>query len=167
MGRCLVIALVVVSLLAFGAMSAQAATYYVSQSTGNDAWTGRAASPQGATGPWKTLARASGANYVAGDRILLKCGDTWNEELHPRGNGTPEKPITIGSYGHGNRPMIDRQDDKKDLFGIHLADQEGFKIVGIEFARCMTRIYGEYAVGSPTRTFIWIEDCYLHESARG
>jgi formylglycine-generating enzyme required for sulfatase activity len=139
------------------------ATFYVSQSAGNDSWTGEAANPEGTRGPWKTLARAS-TDYIAGDKILLKCGETWNEEFHPKGNGTAERPITIGSYGKGAKPIIDRQDDRKDLFGIRLSDQEGFKIVGIEFAKCMTGIYGEYAVGSPTRKFIWIEDCYFHDS---
>jgi hypothetical protein len=161
-GRCSVIAAVAV--LTLGAIPARAATYYVSRSCGDDSWTGRAASPDGTSGPWKTLAKASAADYVAGDRILLKCGDTWNEELHPKGNGTPDKPILIGSYGEGRKPVIDREDYNKDLVGIHLVDQEGFKIVGIEFNRCMTGIYGEYSDGCPTRRFIWIEDCYFHDS---
>jgi len=42
--------------LMLGAASVQATTYYVSQSSGNDSWTGQAASPEGANGPWKTLA---------------------------------------------------------------------------------------------------------------
>jgi len=163
LGKFSVIAVAVAG-LALGAMSAQATTYYVSQSSGNDSWTGQAANPEGANGPWKTLAKASTIDYVAGDRILLKCGDTWNEELHPKGNAAPAKPIVIGSYGEGKKPVIDREDYNKDLFGIHLADQEGFKIVGIEFNRCMTGIYGEYSDGSPTRKFIWIEDCYFHDS---
>ena len=163
LGKFSVIAVAVAG-LALGAMSAQATTYYVSQSSGNDSWTGQAANPEGANGPWKTLAKASTIDYVAGDRILLKCGDTWNEELHPKGNAAPAKPIVIGSYGEGKKPVIDREDYNKDLFGIHLADQEGFKIVGIEFNRCMTGIYGEYPDGSPTRKFIWIEDCYFHDS---
>ena len=146
-----------------GAPTAAATTYYVSQSAGNDGWSGQAASPQGSAGPWKTLARAS-TNYAAGDRVLLKCGDTWNEELHPRGSGTPAAPITIGSYGDGPRPVIDRQDDTQDRIGIHLADEEGYRIVGIEFVRCMTGIYAEYADGSPTRKHLWIEDCYFHDS---
>ena len=146
-----------------GPGSAPAATYYVDQTLGNDAWTGQAEKPGGDNGPWKTLTRAS-TNYVAGDRLLLKCGETWNEELHPKGNGTPAQPIFIGSYGEGQKPVIDRQDDKQDLFGIHLMDQEGFKIVGLEFNRCMTGIYGEYSDGCPTKKFIWIEDCYFHDS---
>ena len=139
------------------------ATFYVSQSSGNDSWTGEAANPEGTRGPWKTLERAS-TDCLPGDRMLLKCGDTWNEELHPKGSGTPTNPITIGSYGEGKKPVIDRQDYRKDLFGIHLADQAAYKIVGIEFANCMTGIYAEYSDGSPTRRFIWIEDCYFHDS---
>ena len=115
-------------------------------------------------GPWKTLHRASAAPLQPGDRILLKRGDAWDEELRPRGNGTPKNPIVIGAYGTGGKPLIDRKDDRKDLFGIHLADQEGFKIEGIEFSRCMTGIYAEFAAGAPSRKFIWIEDCYFHDS---
>jgi hypothetical protein len=164
MGKFSVIAAVAAAVLALGAMSAQATTYYVSQSSGNDSWTGQAAAPEGAKGPWKTLAKASTVDYVAGDRILLKCGDTWNEELHPKGNGTPDKPIFIGSYGEGKKPVIDREDYNRDLLGIHLVDQEGFKIVGIEFNRCMTGIYGEYSDGCPTKKFIWVEDCLFRDS---
>ena len=164
-GKCVVVALAVAGVLLFGAAPARATTYYVSQSLGNDSWTGQAASPSGDTGPWKTLKRAS-IKYAPGDRILLKCGDTWNEELHPQGEGTPEKPITVSSYGKGKKPVIDREDYNKDLIGIHLSDQGGFKIVGIEFARCMTGIYGEYSATCPTKKFVWIEDCYFHDSLK-
>jgi len=148
-------------------------TFYVSQSSGNDDWTGRPArqgtapegsAPQGTPGPWKTLARASSVDLIPGDRILLKCGDTWNEELRPKGNGTPERPIVIGHYGDGRKPVIDREDYNRDRSGIHLADQGGFKIVGIVFNRCMTGIYAEYSDGCPTKEFLWIEDCYFHDS---
>ena len=144
--------------LGFITAPAHAKTYYVSQSAGDDASTG-----ESATRPWKTLAKAS-IQYQPGDTLLLKRGDTWNEELAPKGNGTPEKPITISAYGEGNKPIIDRQDFKKDLTGIRLADQEGFKIVGLEFAHCMTGIYAEYSLGCPTKKFLWIEDCYFRDS---
>ncbi len=155
----------IAALLLWSATMAHAKTYYVSQSAGNDKWGGEAAAPDGKTGPWKTLARASKETYAAGDKLLLKRGDTWNEELRPLGSGTPDKPVLIGSYGDGKqKPVIDREDFKKDLIGIHLIDQEGFKIVGIEFNRCLTGIYAEYAVGSPDRKYLWIEDCYFHDS---
>jgi len=163
-GKLSVIFVVVAALLVFDATSVKATTYYVSQSSGNDSWTGQAADPDGANGPWKTLARASGNTYLAGDRILLKCGDTWDEGLSPEGNGTPPNPIVIASYGKGPKPIIDRQDYTKDRFGIQLSDQEGFKIVGIEFNRCMTGIYARYSGEEPMKRFIWIEDCYFHDS---
>ncbi len=150
--------------LCCGSMPAQAKTYYVSQSSGNDTWTGQAENPGNGTGPWKSLARASATRLLAGDRVLLKCGDTWDEELQPKGNGTPDNPIVIASYGKGPKPVIDRQDDKQDRTGIRLADQGGFKIAGLEFARCMTGIYAEYSDNCPTKKFIWIEDCYFHDS---
>ena len=165
MGKWFVIGVVAAAILSLGAVSAKATTYYVSHSLGNDSWTGRAASPDGTSGPWKTLARAS-IEYLPGDCILLKCGDTWNEAFHPKGSGTPKDPITIGSYGQGSRPVIDRQDYRQDLIGIHLTDQEGYKIVGIEFANCMTGIYAEYSDGCPTKKSIWIEDCYFHDSLK-
>ena len=142
-----------------GGFAANAATYYVSQSTGNDNAAGTAA-----TTAWKTLTKASSIEYKPGDSILLKKGDTWNEELTPKGSGTPEKPILISSYGQGNKPIIDREDFKQDRTGIRLDNKGGYKILGIEFARCMTGIYAEYAKGAPTQKYLWIEDCYFRES---
>ncbi len=146
-----------------GGFTANAATYYVSQSTGDDSLDGLAAAKAGAKGPWKTLTKAS-IEYKPGDSILLKKGDTWNEELTPKGSGTPEKPILISSYGQGNKPLIDREDFKQDRTGIRLDNKSGYKIVGIEFARCMTGIYAEYAKGAPTQKYLWIEDCYFRDS---
>ena len=146
-----------------GGFTANAATYYVSQSTGDDSLDGLAAAKAGAKGPWKTLAKAS-IEYKPGDSILLKKGDTWNEEFTPKGSGTPEKPILISTYGQGNKPLIDREDFKQDRTGIRLDNQGGYKIVGIEFARCMTGIYAEYAKGAPPQKYLWIEDCYFRDS---
>ncbi len=141
----------------FCGLSAHAKTYYVSQSSGDDAAGGDEAKP------WKTLAKAS-IEYKPGDSLLLKCGDTWNEELAPKGSGTADKPIVISSYGKGNKPLIDRQDFKQDRSGIRLTNQGGFKIVGLEFANCMTGIYSEYPKGSINHKYLWIEDCYFRDS---
>ena len=107
--RALIMPSLVVLLVAGLPLACGAATYYVSRSAGDDAWDGNAPARRGDHGPWKSLARASQA-YLPGDRILLKCGDTWNEELRPRGEGTAATPITISSYGDGPQPIIDRQD---------------------------------------------------------
>lgn len=162
--RCILVgstaALLLAPVAALHASAHAAATYYVSQSSGDDASDGK--SPATA---WKTLAKASQPTYARGDKILLKCGDTWqNDELHPRGSGTADNPIVISSYGTGNKPLLDGLDDTKDRIGIHLTDDEGYRIAGIEFTRCMTGIYAEYADGAPTRKHLEIDGCYFHDS---
>ena len=139
--------------------------FYVSSSEGDDGGDGTSPSAKGPDGPWKTLARAS-VEYLPGDRILLKRGDSWNEEFRPKGSGTPDKPIAIEAYGKGSKPLIDRLDYNKDLTGIRLSDQAGFRIVGIEFARCMTGIYADYSDNAEERKFLWIEDCYFRDSLK-
>ena len=146
--------------------AADAATYYVSASTGNDELSGTSATVDGKSGPWKTLAKASEVKLAPGDQILLKRGDTWNEELAPTGDGTAKNPILISAYGEGAKPVIDREDYNQDRSGIFLDDQAGFKIVGLEFNRCMTGIYAQYGDDQPTKEYIWIEDCYFHDALK-
>ena len=152
----------IIAIALLAAVSADGATYHVSQSAGDDS------GPGSADRPWKTLKKASSVKCAPGDQILLKRGDTWDEELRPQGEGAPRKPIVIGAYGKRSdkRPIIDRKDDKKDLVGLRLDDQGGFKIVGLEFNRCMTGIYAEYSAKCPTKKFLWIEDCYFHDSLK-
>ena len=61
------------------------ATYEFDQSSGNDAADGKSEATA-----WKTLVRASQSTYGFGDKILLKCGDTWgNDTLRPQGSPRP------------------------------------------------------------------------------
>ncbi len=91
------------------ALPAAESAYYVSQSSGNDAYDGRAAVWDGTHGPWKTLARASSSARQPGDRLLLKCGDVWDETLTLRGDGTATNPVIVTSHGTGQRPYIHRK----------------------------------------------------------
>ncbi len=145
-------------------ISAQAKVYYVSQSTGDDHATGLVQEPGQGVGPLKTLAKVSTIPLIAGDRVMLKCGDTWTEEFLPKGDGSATDPIIISYYGKGPKPVIDGQDFKQDRAGIRFTNQGGYKIIGIEFNRCMTGIYAEYADNCPIQKFMWIEDCYFHDS---
>lgn len=81
--------------------SASAATYYVDSASGNDAWSGKIASPNGSPGtdgPLLTLTKVSAASLVAGDTVLLKCGQSWNQTLSIKTSGTASSPITFGVY---------------------------------------------------------------------
>ncbi|BBH22406.1 hypothetical protein Back11_37510 [Paenibacillus baekrokdamisoli] len=76
-------------------------TYYVSSSMGDDANDGLSEAA-----PWKTLNKVNEASFQAGDNILLRSGDIWNEPLILKGSGSEALPITIASYGSGNKPII-------------------------------------------------------------
>jgi len=146
--------------------SASGATFYVSASDGDDHWDGRAAGRAAGHGPWKSLAGAS-QKFSPGDNILLKRGDTWNEELLPQGEGTAANTITIGSYGKGPRPVIDRQDatgNNIDKVFIRLKNIAGYKIEGIEFSRFGRGVFIDFDKGVHGKDYVWIEDCYFHDA---
>src|SRR3989344_6598884 len=89
---------------------AQAQTFYVDASNGNDTWLGTSASPQGTNGPWRTISRVNTASFFAGDTILFKCGEIWREQLTVTSTGTAANPITFASYGTNcttSKPIID------------------------------------------------------------
>jgi len=77
------------------------ATFYVDLSLGNDSWTGRQQAPIGAPatdGPWRTLQRVASAALIPGDKVLLRCSQTWFESLTINGSGVAGNPIVIGGY---------------------------------------------------------------------
>jgi hypothetical protein len=78
--------------------------YYVDYTGGYDGNSGTST-----TAPWKTLAKVSATTFSPGDRILLKAGETWqNEQLWPKGSGAAGQPIVIDVYGDNSagRPYI-------------------------------------------------------------
>jgi hypothetical protein len=80
------------------------ATYYVSSSAGSDSNSGTSASA-----PIASLAKASALALEPGDRLLLRCGDTWRGEmLEITRSGQAGSPISIGAYPEGcaERPRI-------------------------------------------------------------
>jgi hypothetical protein len=81
---------------------AQAATYYIDCTLGNDGNNGTSPST-----PWRSIGRAHQEVYRAGDSILLLRGCTWSEPgFQALGNGTVSAPITLADYGSGALPQI-------------------------------------------------------------
>lgn len=101
----------VLAFMASNCMTAQpstspSASYYISSSSGDDNNDGR--SPDR---PWqhlsKIMLRSISANpFKPGDRILLRRGDLWHEQIQIRANGTAERPILVSDYGQGTKPLI-------------------------------------------------------------
>jgi parallel beta-helix repeat protein len=103
--RGLALLAVVAAFLASLCLPAQAATFFVSQSQGNDANTGLAQNA-----PWKTLNRVLAQSLNPGDTVLLRRGDAWRESLIVNRSGTQLNPITFGAYGTGALPLLDGSD---------------------------------------------------------
>ena len=98
-------------LLALPLKLANAATYYVDSSYGNDKWSGSQPSRIGSPttdGPWQSLGKVSAQLLAPGDKVLLKCGGIWYETLTLQSSGTVASPITIGAYPSAcaNKPII-------------------------------------------------------------
>jgi hypothetical protein len=80
---------------------ASGTTYYVSSSSGSDSNSGTSSATA-----WKTIAKLNGSTFAAGDSILLKRGDYWNESLVPPSAGASGSPITFDAYGTGAAPNL-------------------------------------------------------------
>ncbi len=80
--------------------------YYISSTSGNDINDGQ--SPEKAWQHlWKIYLKSiSRDTFQPGDSILLKRGDQWDGQIRLQGNGTAEKPIMLGAYGEGPKPLI-------------------------------------------------------------
>ncbi len=75
--------------------------YYVDCVNGNDNNTGTSENAA-----WKSLAKASQANLLPGDGLLLKQGCVFTETLRIPWQANDAAPIIISSYGQGTLPLI-------------------------------------------------------------
>ncbi len=81
--------------------AASATTYYVSSGTGSDSNLGTSS---GAA--WQSIAKVNAQSFSAGDSVLFRRGDVWNESLAPGASGTAGNPITFDAYGTGAPPNL-------------------------------------------------------------
>jgi Right handed beta helix region len=92
---------ILVIMLLTGSYNALASTYYVSSSSGSDANSGTST-----TAAWQTIAHVNLQTFLAGDSVLFKRGDVWNESLAPATSGSSGNPITFDAYGTGAAPNL-------------------------------------------------------------
>lgn len=109
--------------------------YYVSSSEGDDGNDGL--TPKTAL---KTLKKISNFPIRAGDSILLKRGDQWNEKFKLQWSGSSGNPIYIDAYGTGKKPRIT---------GVTTMDPEAWTQVGDTgiFYQVTGRPYGVFEDG--------------------
>ena len=88
--------------LVFGLSSQilSANSYYISSTTGNDAWPGTR--PDSAK---QTLAAANAINLLPGDSLLFRRGDEFRGFLDPD-PGSTGNPVTYSAFGSGSKPVF-------------------------------------------------------------
>lgn len=77
-------------------------TYYLDAVNGKDSANGLSTA-----NAWRTVERASLNAYRPGDAILLRRGGWYRGTLSPAGEGAEGRPVTIGAWGEGSRPVIE------------------------------------------------------------
>ncbi len=100
-------------------------TYHIDSISGDDGNDGTKPSA-----PWQTLEKVNSMLFRPGDTILFRCGTVYQGQLRPRGSGLVDRPISIRSYGTGNRPRIDAQGEHQD--SMLLKNIEYWEVSGLE-----------------------------------
>lgn len=86
--------------------AANANTYYISSSGGNDSYS--AAQAQNPSTPWQSINKLNAffSSLNPGDNVLFMRGDVFYGAIVVTKSGISGSPITIGSYGTGSNPVI-------------------------------------------------------------
>ncbi|MGV4794722.1 right-handed parallel beta-helix repeat-containing protein [Rhizobium sp. F40D2] len=98
--------------------------YYVNSATGSDHNSGTTESSA-----FATLSAVESLRLNPGDSVLLAAGSVFNEQFDLKYSGSVTAPITIGSYGLGDAPVIHSSND-----GIHGSKASNIVIENIKIA---------------------------------
>jgi hypothetical protein len=83
--------------------------------------------------PWNSTAAVNAhGTFTAGSRILLRAGKTCTGSLAPQGSGRPGRPITLGAYGRGTRPVVVAAAGQETA--LTLINQSWWTVDGLEFS---------------------------------
>ena len=107
----LVLLLCVMTLPILSRAASSPTTYYIS-AAGNDRNNGVSAAT-----PWRTFTNVQKLQLKAGERVLLRRGDTWNERLTVHAAGTGSAWVYIGPYGKLSdpAPVISLGSERDDI----------------------------------------------------
>lgn len=81
--------------------------------------------------PLCSFRRINGAVLGPGDKVLLRCGGEWNEELVINGRGSRDAWIEVNSYGEGKKPLIRRNGDISERC-VRVNDPSFFRMENLE-----------------------------------
>lgn len=96
-------------------------TYYIDSENGDDEENGTTEETA-----WKTLDKVNSVEFQPGDSLLFKRNSVFYGQLAPQGSGTEEAPISIDTYGEGEKPLFDGEGREGDRMAV---DNEGAVVV--------------------------------------
>ncbi len=105
-------------------MESKGVVYYLDSENGVDSNSGLTAEES-----WKTLSKASAADFNAGDTLRLKRGSRFRGALRIEAEGTADQPIVIEAFGEGPVPVIDA---RGFLAGIHIINSHHVVLKDLE-----------------------------------
>ncbi len=154
---------IVLILMTSTLINSQSITYFISPS-GNDNYSGLSIKDA-----WKSLDRVNRAVFQPGDIILFQSGGTWFGQMKPQGSGEEGKPVTLSSYGLGNRPVINI--GRSEGAGIRLTNQSWWEISNMEITSGAPPESGigrqgivAVAMGEDQHVnHIIVRNCYIHD----
>ena len=129
-------------------------TYHVDSADGDDARDGL--TPATA---WKSFANVTNLTLGPGERLLLKRGSVFNEELQLSARGSAENWAEIGAYGEGMRPQIRRNRHINDRCGL-IRDPAYLAVRDLIF--CNAGSGFSTVCDSPRSGHVLIERCLAH-----
>lgn len=134
--------------------------YYFDAAGGNDVHTQNSIET-----PWQSLEKLNSLTFTPGDSILLKAGSAWQGQILLQGSGTKDQVIFLGTYGTGDRPLIDGNESVGGV--ITLEDISHWKISGLEITNPSTtqesRIGVLITATGGQQENIMIDDLYIHD----
>ena len=129
-------------------------TYYIDSAMGRDSADGLSDSTA-----WRTFGNLAKIILGPGERVLLKRGCVFNEELHVMVRGSAENWAEIGAYGEGMRPQIRRNRDINERCAF-LLDPEYVVVRDLVF--CNAGVGFSAVRRNEGRGHILVERCLSH-----
>jgi hypothetical protein len=132
----------------------KATTYYIDSLAGNNASSGT--SPDA---PWKDFTKINGRVLNPGQRLLLKRGSVFNQELTLSARGTSDNWTEIGAYGEGARPIIRRNWDIDERCAL-IRNPDYLRIRSLTVCYAGKGLIVSYS--EPNHSGLLVEDCIAH-----
>lgn len=132
----------------------QTRAFYIDALSGDDARDGNA--PETA---WKSLGRARDMTLGPGERLLLRRGSVFGEELVVTAKASRDNWAEIGAYGEGPRPTIRRSRDIDDRCAYVLSPS-CLSIRDLVVCNAGKGLVVE--CGSPSSGYVLMERCLAH-----